>query len=84
MMERRLSVLKICISFEFISSRFDYYYFFLKATQFYDISACNYSGNFSCETHFVVFFFSLTIIEGKKIGIRREHDSREKYLAHGK
>lgn len=31
--------------------------FFLKATQFYDISACNYSGNFSCETHFVVFFF---------------------------
>lgn len=57
MMERRLSVLKICISFEFISSRFDYYYFFLKATQFYDISACNYSGNFSCETHFVVFFF---------------------------
>lgn len=65
MMERRLSVLKNLHQFRIHFERFDYY-FFLKATQFYDISASNYSGNFSCETHFVVFFFFADNHRGEK------------------
>lgn len=83
MMERRLSVLKICIRIHFESFRL--LLFFFKSHAILRHICVQLFGEFFLRNALCrFFFFSLTIIEGKKIGIRREHDSREKYLAHGK